>query len=237
MGGIIGTTVGLFRERQAKLREAAQLAIAIEQREKAEKARDRTRDVLDAMTSEATGDSLATQKAISEEQKKFLTEVLIYYQEFAGEKADDERARARIAQAAHKVGLIQYRVGNRPESVKAFQMACDGYAALASDFTAVPGYRQLLARNHINLGQLLKDFANSVAAEGEDRKALVILEKLAAEFPTVPAHRQDLARVHRALGNVLGLLGKTLEAEREDARRFSSLRNSPQRFPPNPRIA
>ena len=49
------------------------------------------------MTSSVTGDSLTTQKEISDEQKKFLTEVLTYYQEFAGEKADDEPSRARTA--------------------------------------------------------------------------------------------------------------------------------------------
>ena len=57
-------------------------------------ARDRTRQALDAMTSSVTGDSLATQKAISDEQKKFLTEVLTYYQEFAGEKTTDEQSRS-----------------------------------------------------------------------------------------------------------------------------------------------
>ena len=42
------------------------------------------------MTSGVAGDSLSTQKEISAEQKKFLTEVLKYYREFAGENADDE---------------------------------------------------------------------------------------------------------------------------------------------------
>ena len=61
----------------------------------AEKARDRTRDVLDAMVSKVTGDSLTTQNEISAEQKKFLEGVLDYYREFAGENPDDERSRAR----------------------------------------------------------------------------------------------------------------------------------------------
>ncbi len=84
-------------ERDAKEREAAQLAIAANSA-RGRKARDRTRDVLDAMTSSVTGDSLATQKEISAEQKSFLTEVLTYYREFAGEKADDEQSRAALRQ-------------------------------------------------------------------------------------------------------------------------------------------
>lgn len=94
--GMVGTGSGLIRakekervalgaveeERRAKLREAAQTAIAVDQRTKAESARDRTRTVLDAMVSDVTGDSLAAQKAITVEQKTFLAEVLIYYKEF-----------------------------------------------------------------------------------------------------------------------------------------------------------
>ncbi len=104
VGGIVGTTYGMIRaeqrrveadearRREAKRAEGERLAREqeAEQRAKAEKARDRTRQALDAMTSSVTGDSLTTQKEISAEQKKFLTEVLTYYQEFAGEKADDE---------------------------------------------------------------------------------------------------------------------------------------------------
>ena len=94
--GMVGTGLGLIRakekervalgaveeERRAKLREATQTAIAVDQRTKAESARDRTRTVLDAMVSDVTGDSLAAQKAITVEQKTFLAEVLIYYKEF-----------------------------------------------------------------------------------------------------------------------------------------------------------
>ena len=94
-------------ERLAKLDALEKETLAVEQRTRAEKARDRTRAVLDAMTSEVTGDSLTTQKEISADQKKFLTEVLTYYKEFAGEKADDEQTRARNAQAADRVGIIE----------------------------------------------------------------------------------------------------------------------------------
>ena len=108
VGGIIGTTYGLIRADRALANEATQRGIAqaneakavaaaeaerkakereAQQRTRAEKARDRTRQALDAMTSSVTGDSLTTQKQISAEQKKFLTEVLTYYQEFASEKA------------------------------------------------------------------------------------------------------------------------------------------------------
>ena len=147
LAGIAGTTFGLFQAEdrrqqaeQARTDEAKQRRIAqanekkalaaveaekkakekeAEQRKKAEKARDRTREALDAMTSSLAKDSLTTQKEIGAEQRKFLSEVLTYYQEFAGEKADDEKTRKRTARAAYRVGTIEYRLGRKEESAAA----------------------------------------------------------------------------------------------------------------------
>ena len=196
------------REKTAKEREATQ-------RTAAEKARDRTRDVLDAMVSEVTGDSLATQKAISAEQKKFLESVLGYYREFAGENPDDERSRGRQARAAHRVGMIEYRLGRKEASTAAFRIARDGYASLAAEFPVVRAYRHSLAGSHNNLGNLLGGLGQGAAAEEQYRKALAIQEKLAAEFPAVPACRQALAASHNNLGNLLAGLGQRAAAEEQ----------------------
>jgi serine/threonine protein kinase len=206
LAGIAGTTVGLIRaerqrqfaeaneekaqeaadaERQAREREAAQRA-------KAEKARDRTREALDAMTSTITGDSLTTQKEISEDQKKFLTEVLSYYQEFAGEKADNETSRARTAAAAYRVAWIESRLGRKEQALVAWKMARDGYATLVTDFPSVPTFRQNLATSHSNLAIVLAELGNRSKAEKQYRQALAIQEKLTAEFATEPQYQIDL---------------------------------------------
>jgi eukaryotic-like serine/threonine-protein kinase len=195
-------------EKTAKEREA-------EQRQKAEKARDRTRQVLDAMTSSVTGDSLSTQKEISAEQKKFLSEVLSYYQEFAGEKAEDEASRARTARAANRVAMIEYRLGRKKEAAAAFRLARDGYAKLVADLPNVPAYRQELAISHHNLGFQLADLGKREEAAHQYRQALAIQEKLTTDFPTVPAYRQELAHSHVSLGNLLVGLGKRPEAEQQ----------------------
>jgi serine/threonine protein kinase/Flp pilus assembly protein TadD len=229
LAGIAGTTVGLIRaEQQRQLAEANEKKATeaaeaekqareqeSEQRAKAEQARDRTRQALDAMTSTITGDSLTTQKEISADQKKFLTKVLKYYQEFAGEKADEETSRARTAAAAFRVGLIERRLGRKEEGIVAFQMARDGYAKLTTDFPAVPEYRLGLARSHHNLGFFLADLGKGSEAEEQYRQALAIQEKLVAEFPTVPEYRRRLANSHNNLGILLKHLGKRSEAEEE----------------------
>jgi tetratricopeptide (TPR) repeat protein len=194
---------------QADRARAAEAA----QRAQAEKARDRTRQALDAMTSAVTGDSLTTQKEISDEQKKFLTEVLTYYREFAGEKADDEPSRDRTADAALRVGLIEYRLGRREEAAAAVRLANDGFAKLAADAPAVPKYRRALASSHNNLGLLLAGLGKRAEAEPQYRQALALYEKLADDAPAVPDYRAALAFSHTNLGLLWADLGKKPKAE------------------------
>ncbi len=236
VGGIVGTTFGMIRADRARADEAKQRGIAeaneakavvaaeaeraakdreAEQRAKAEKARDRTRQARDDMTSSVTGDSLTTQKEISDEQKKFLTEVLTYYQEFAGEKADDEASRARTALAAGRVATIESRLGRRDESAAACRLALDGYATLAAEFPAVPKYRRYLGFSYHNLGHLLFHLGKRPEAEEQYRKALAIREKLVAELPAAPLYRRDLAASHNSLGLLLTDLGKRPAAEEQ----------------------
>jgi tetratricopeptide (TPR) repeat protein len=194
VGGIIGTTVGMIQADHRRIEADQARAAEAGQRTKAEKARDRTRQALDAMTSSFTEDSLSTQQAISDDQKRFLSEVLSYYQEFAGEKAGDEPSRARTAQAAQRVGTIEYRLGRRTDAEAAFRLARDEYEKLVADVPAVPVYRQRLSNSHNNLGLLLASLGRRPEAEQNHRQALAIGERLSAEFPAVPEYRQELAR-------------------------------------------
>src|SRR5207248_1145367 len=69
--GLAGLGVATALLSAANERERAARARAVQ-------ARDRTRAALDAMISGVTGDSLATQRALSAEQRKFLESVLTY---------------------------------------------------------------------------------------------------------------------------------------------------------------
>lgn len=174
-----------------------------EQRAKAEKARDRTREVLDAMTSEATGDSISTQQELSEDQRKFLNEVLTYYQEFAGEKGKDEKSKARTADAAVRIGKIQSQLGNRKLAISAFEMARDSYQALVNEFPMKGNYALDLAVSLRLLGREFDDGWKKSEAEAEYRKALSIVEKLVFDFPAEKVYQYELAACHRNLGTVL----------------------------------
>src|SRR5262249_39819802 len=106
---LLGVLTGLTRQHNVALSGA--LTREQNAKERADRARARTREALDAMTSQATGEVLERQVALTEEQKKFLTSVLGYYQEFANEEGDDKATHLRVAQAALRVGLIEYRLG------------------------------------------------------------------------------------------------------------------------------
>jgi serine/threonine protein kinase/tetratricopeptide (TPR) repeat protein len=253
--GLAGTTFGLIRAERAWADEARQRGLAetsearalsaaaaektakereAAQRQKAETARDRTREALEAMTSFYTGRSLTTQQALSDEQKKFLSEVLTYYQEFAGEKAGDEKSRALTAAAAFRVGVIEYRLGRKPEAEAASGLACDGYAKLAADFPAVLAYRQQLSYSHINRGILLRDLGKWPEAEVQFGKALALQEKLAADFPAVPEYRLTVSKSHHNLGILLIDLGKRSDAERQFRRALDIQEKLAAEFPAEP---
>jgi eukaryotic-like serine/threonine-protein kinase len=216
LAGTAGTTFGLIRAEFRRQEAEDARAQEAEQRRRAETARDKTREVLDAMTAEATGEFLAQQTAISAEQKKFLTGVLAYYQEFAGEQADDEASRERTAAAALRVGHIEYRLGRSGEAAVACRQALDAYARLVADFPAVPAYRQGLANSHTSLAVLLVVQGRPTDAVVQFRAALAINEKLVVDHPAERGYRQDLGASHSNLG--------TLSNDPEQFRRTLAIR-------------
>jgi tetratricopeptide (TPR) repeat protein len=230
IGGIIGTTLGLWRaENEAwkagQERDAAAAAGEEErkakesesgQRKLAEAARDRAADTLDAMTSSLVGDVLTQQKVATPEQKQFLTRALEYYRDLLKEKARDEATRKRLAAAAVRVGFIEERLGRKEEGVVMLRQALDLYAQLALDFPAVPGYRNELANSHHNLGNLLAEVGRLDQAEAEYGSSLTIRKQLVVEFPAVPLYRREFGTTHNRLGNLLcERLGKLGQADAE----------------------
>jgi serine/threonine-protein kinase len=220
-----------WQREHARAAVAAEQAETIKERDRALVARKRTREALDAMVSDVTGDSLTTQTEISDEQKKFLRNVLSYYEEFASEPGEGREGRERLAKAHYRLGMIRYRLGQREEGAAVFARAAELYAGLAADFSDVPDYRQGLAVSRTNLGQLLADLRRLPEAEAEFRRAVELDERLAADFPDVPDYRQGLAASCTHLGVLLRDLGKLPEAEAEFRRAVQLLEQLVAGFP------
>jgi tetratricopeptide (TPR) repeat protein len=229
IGGIIGTTLGLWRaeneawkagqerDRANEAREEERKAKEAEsvQRKRAEAARDDAATTLDVMTSEVAGESLAQQKVLTPEQKQFLTTALEYYRELLKETGSDEATRKRLAAAAHRVGIIEARLGRKKEGAVLIQQARDLVAQLVTDFPLVREYRENLVACHNNLGLLLHESGKWNQAETEYHAAFDLLKELSARVPKDPRCRQQLANNHNNLGYVLHDLGKQDRAEKE----------------------
>jgi serine/threonine protein kinase len=229
LAGIVGTTWGMMREAeraesesQAKLdaEKAEKLAgrrlveieleqtRTLDQKRRAETARDRTRQALDDMTSVFTEEALATQKSLTAEQRKFLTTVLTYYKEFAGERADDERTQARAAMAAMRVGAIQLRLGRHAEAEKAYHQARDAYRDLIAKQKPKVDYPYELAGAHNHLGIIAAEREQFKLALAEHSAALELTLKIAKQFPDhlhylglAAARHNNVANVHMAMKN------------------------------------
>ena len=193
------------RENAVKATNAAEAAKKAERSgsrttHQAEKARDRTRDVLDAMTSSSHRRFAQHAEGDQHEQKKFLTEVLTYYQEFAGEKADDEQTRARTAKRGISRGPNREPAGSQGTRNRGIS---NGSGRLPEPGRRLPRRARLPAgtgRQPQQPGDSADGIGGAIEAEEQYRQALAIQEKLAADFPAVPDYRQDLARSHNNLG-------------------------------------
>jgi serine/threonine-protein kinase len=138
--------------------------------------------------------------------------------------------RQDVAASHYNLGILLHDRGKRAEAEAAyhdalkgrerlaeaeiaFRDALKGRERLATDFPAVPQYRQDVARSYYNLGILLRDLGKPKEAEAAYHDALNIQAQLSAEFPEVPRYRQELAASRNSLGDLLRDRGKRSEAE------------------------
>jgi serine/threonine protein kinase len=206
LAGVVGTTWGLLWANRAREAEAWE-------RDRAARARDRAWQALDDMTSPLTHASILTQPTVTPGQKQFLARVLPYYRELAGEQADDEPTRHRIADAALGVSVIEWNLGRREESEVASRQAMALFTELVREHPSVALYRQRQAFSLYHLGRALQFRSRLDEVAAAYHQALAICEKLVAEHPAVPDYRRDLAMNLGAWASVLKDSGKPGEAE------------------------
>ncbi len=200
------------KARQAVELEATAREMEISQRLRAEQANQKAAEILQAMVSGVTGDSLATQVTITPEQKKFLTMALSYYQELASDMSDDMSNSARIAIAGFQVGLIESRLERKAEAVTAFTESSKRYAVLAEKHPNEPYFQSQLALCLNNIAIQLNDLGKTIDAERTHLEAIAQQEKLVQNFPGTEKHQQDLALSFNNLGALYQKMNRTQDA-------------------------
>lgn len=216
VGGIIGTTMGLYRAEGARrVAVAAQQAEAeraegerrakldaLAQKEIAERAERETLESYRASTADTIEHLIGAQPALGPHERKYLEDALHRWQVFADRQGDDERSRAIRGEGHFRVGQIWKSLGQSAEAKTEFEQATGIWAKLVADFPRTPEYRSSSAGCIHSLGQLLASLGETKAAEDQLRLALSHRAALAAEFPAVSEYRESLARNHESLGNL-----------------------------------
>jgi serine/threonine protein kinase/tetratricopeptide (TPR) repeat protein len=176
-------------------------------------ARKKTRQSMARISDRVVEQSFGRKVQLTEQDRKFLRDILKDYEEFAAETGDTAEARELRAEGFFRVGVLRHRLGELTDAEIAYGMALTIQAELAADFPAEPRYRQELAQIHNSLGGLLYDLGKRDQAEAAYRAALTILDQLLSDFPTVPQYRQALAANYNNLGLLLKDLRKHDQAE------------------------
>jgi serine/threonine protein kinase len=201
---VVALVVGLNavrRERDLteKQRDVARTALLAES-----KARKRTRDALDDMTSEVINNLMAKQgQKLEPAQEAFLNRSLTSYVEFAADAGAGEEERAGVAAAFARTASIRQKLGQIPAANKDRLAALAGYQKLADDFPGQPRYRQDLATAHHDLADLLLYIKKNEDADREERLALEMQRKIVDENPNDADKLDLLSRRLVTLGNIL----------------------------------
>jgi eukaryotic-like serine/threonine-protein kinase len=196
------------RDLTEKQRDRAQTALAAES-----KARKRTRQVLDDMSSEVIDNLMAKQgQKLEPAQEAFLNRSLASYAEFAAESGSGEDERAGAAGAYRRIAAIRRKLGQLPRALDDEREALKRYDALASEFPDRSRYRRDQAAGHHSIAILLSEMGKNEDAEREERMVLETQRKLVAENPKDADQLGNLARNLNGLGNILNARGRLAEA-------------------------
>jgi serine/threonine-protein kinase len=210
---VIGLAAGLFfveRERRETVAQRQRTQTALDE---SALQRQRTREALDEMTSGATSDWLATQKALLPQQKQFLERALAYYQEFAKESADDQAGRVLLAKARFRVASMLDRLGRNVDAEPYYRDAVAVWKSLCDECPTASEYRRDLAASHNNLGTMLSRQGKKADAATAYNAAIAIREILVRDEPAAAEYQNDLAASYNNLALLHNSMGNKVDAE------------------------
>jgi serine/threonine protein kinase len=235
---IVGLTVGLLAvEHQRQKTDLANLALTDEQQrtkdalDREAKRRLQAQQALDTLSSKLIDDWLAMQRVLLPDHKQFLEQALQLYEQFAVDTGQDEVARAAVAGAHVRVGIIRYVLGQMQQAEAAYQRGHALYAALAAELPRQPRYRWQLAQTEGRLATLFSGTGRAQQAEQAYRRAVEIQERLTGEFPLAPEYWRDLASSYFGLASLFDQTGRRPEAEKAFGQALTIWRRLVKAFP------
>jgi serine/threonine protein kinase len=199
LAGVIGTAVGLVR--------------AEDRRAEAERVRDRALTVLDDMTSDSSGDALASQRSITPEQRRFLLQAATHYEYIVTGPTADTYSRERKAAALARLAAIKLRLGDEPESLRLSQAAATEYDGLAHEHPGTPRFRCEYATAVGCTGDRLCHQRRYADGIRQFETAIATLAELTASHPDATDYLTRLAGTHNQLGLTYKAAGRLADAK------------------------
>lgn len=174
--------------------------------ERADRDRIRTRNALDAMTSEQLN-PLTSQRELTPQQREFLQQVVAIYEQLAAEEPDTPEAAARVASAHQRVGLTYARLGEFEKSEASLKAAIGALEELTD--------RESSVKYRVEHAGAVKDLAVSLAAQRRHDEALPIAERLVQLSDAILADSPDNQPTMRLKAEGLDALANIYRAKRD----------------------
>jgi serine/threonine protein kinase len=195
---IAGTAVSV---RQARRAQAAERQ-ATRERDVARERSRQARAAVDTMYTRVAEQWLSKQAGLEPLQREFLQSVVQFYESMAEDSAANPQLRRDGSRAYHRVGLIQYKLGQFRRSEVAFRRALSIQESLVREQPGHAEFLRDLAATLSELGRQYENVERRAEAESLHRRALEIRLGLSRAEPDQPAILRDLAVSYNRLGTM-----------------------------------
>jgi serine/threonine-protein kinase len=200
------------REHGARTLAQENEARAAQQRDRAERHFKHAREAVDQLLTRV-GEELADTPQAERLRRALLEDALAFHQRFLKEEGDDPGVRLQGAQAAQRVGLINWRLDRPRQAEKAYAEALAQLGRLAEDYPQKREYRHELLHTWNYLGTLHYGQGKLTPADDAWKKALDLLDELPADYPDPASHQHTRAGLSNNRANLLRDQGKLKEAD------------------------
>lgn len=235
LAGVIGTSVGLFKARQALAREREAVKLKTKalhdvelSRDASELANEKTIRALGLLTGSFVERWLARQEEMSGSDRQFLDKILAYYEEVAGNNSDQGRARQIRVEGLHKVADLRYALGQWQDAHDNYERAFQLYRELAAEFPGQPEFEDGQARCLRALAKVARQSGKASESEEYFRRAIELFSRLSRTVEAAPESNIQLVESLTELASALHQHGKNAEAENIFQQAESSLQAIPE---------
>ena len=150
VGGIVGTSIGLFQAARSQAATSQALEVAKQQRDRAERHYQRALSAVDRLLTRVGGVRLEKVPQMDETRRKILEDALEFYNEILKEENGDNAVRREVGLAWARVGALQCALGD-DQAMKSLRHAIDIQQQLLAEFPDDPKYNEDFIRGHSRL--------------------------------------------------------------------------------------